>query len=236
MRTVAFPLLSLRPNLSARTWRGLQLACLLAASGLLWAKIARYEVLHSQAYQRYGENGLRAVKRWEALLSAAQGASNAEKVRRVNDFFNHRVDFMDDIEVWGQDEYWATPMETLARSRGDCEDFSIAKYMSLLLLGIPENQLRIAYVKAHIGGPNSQLAQAHMVLDYYPDVEGDPVVLDNMVKDIHPATERPDLEPIFSFNSEGLWFNGQEKSSGDPTAHLSRWRDVLARMRKEGFE
>jgi len=222
--------------LSRRAWRGLQLACLLVASGMLWAKVARYDQLHAQARQKYGENGLRAVKRWESLLSEAQGLGDQEKIRRVNDFFNSRIDFVDDADTWGQKDYWATPLETLGRNRGDCEDFSIAKYMTLLLLDVPENQLRIAYVKARIGGPRSQLSQAHMVLDYYPDVEGDPVVLDNMIKEVRPAARRPDLEPIFSFNSEGLWFNGQQQSSGDPTAHLSRWRDVLARMRAEGFE
>jgi predicted transglutaminase-like cysteine proteinase len=226
----------LRPNLSARTWRGLQLACLVAASGMVWGKFARHEQVHMQARQKYGESGLRAVQRWESLLSTTQGMDHQDQIRRVNAFFNHRIDFMEDTDAWGQKDYWATPLETLARNRGDCEDFSIAKYMTLLLLGIPENQLRITYVKARIGGPGSRLHQAHMVLDYYPDIEGEPVILDNLVRDIHPASGRPDLEPIFSFNSEGLWFNGDPQSAGDPTAHLSRWRDVLARMRSEGFE
>ena len=47
---------------------------------------------------------------------------------------------------------------------------------------------------------------------------------------------RPDLFPVFSFTSEGLWVQGATTSSADPTARLSRWRSVLQRMRDEGLE
>ena len=44
-------------------------------------------------------------------------------------------DFADDTEIWGEPDYWATVLETLGRGAGDCEDFSIAKYVTLKAMG-----------------------------------------------------------------------------------------------------
>jgi hypothetical protein len=62
------------------------------------------------------------------------------------------------------------------------------------------------------------------------------MILDSLVGDVRPASRRPDLSPVFSFNGEGLWQGVGAQSAGDPTARLSRWRDVLARARTEGFQ
>ena len=56
--------------------------------------------------------------------------------------------FIDDIIHWNKVDYWATPIEFLASHGGDCEDFAIAKYFTLIQLGIPEEQLTLTYVKA----------------------------------------------------------------------------------------
>jgi len=136
--------------------------------------------------------------------------------------------------VWGARDYWATPLETLGRGQGDCEDFSIAKYVTLGLLGVPLERLRITYVRAETGLPGSGIVQAHMVLAYYPAPGMEPLILDNLVGQLHPASRRPDLKPVFGFNSQGLWVAGK-KASADPTARLSRWRDLLRRMNEEGL-
>jgi predicted transglutaminase-like cysteine proteinase len=88
--------------------------------------------------------------------------------------------FDDDMSVWGQSDYWATPAELIGQGRGDCEDFSIAKYYSLIELGIPVSKLRLVYVKAVQTGPAGTFLQAHMVLAYYATPNADPLVLDNL--------------------------------------------------------
>jgi predicted transglutaminase-like cysteine proteinase len=176
---------------------------------------------------------------WRRLVEETRGIAKAkDKLRRVNEFFNRRIQFADDREVWGQSDYWATPMETLAKGRGDCEDFTIAKYFTLLSAGLPDQQLRLVYVKAVIGGPESKLIQAHMVLAYYPAPDAEPLVLDNLITDIRPASRRPDLTPVFSFNDQGIWQGaggGDAKSPGG-IGRLSRWQDLLRRARLEGFD
>lgn len=81
----------------------------------------------------------------------------------------------------------------------------------------------------------SQVTQAHMVLSYYPTATSEPLILDNLVTDIRPASQRTDLSPVFSFSSENLWVGGSTAPAADATARLSRWRDVLNRMRAEGL-
>ena len=75
--------------------------------------------------------------------------------------------------------------------------------------------------------------QAHMVLAYYPQPNADPLVLDNLNKQILPASRRSDLSPVFSFNSAGLWRGTGNQSS---QSNLSRWQDLLIRARSEGFQ
>lgn len=187
------------------------------------------------ARARYGEAVAAVVRDWRSLLGDTD-TDELERLARVNTFFNRRLRFDDDSVVWKEPDYWATPLESLARGAGDCEDFAIAKYASLLVAGVPSERLRLIYVRARIGGPQSSLSQAHMVVGYYPTPDAEPLILDNLVSEIRPAGRRPDLFPVFSFTSEGLWVQGATTSSADPTARLSRWRSVLQRMRDEGLE
>ena len=172
---------------------------------------------------------------WLRLIEEIRHAPELEKLRRVNLFFNHRTRFEDDRTVWHQEDYWATLQETLRRGAGDCEDFSIAKYASLRVLGIDDAKLRLIYVRAGSGDSSTTQALAHMVVGYYASPDAEPQLLDNLLNDIRSASRRPDLTPIFSFNSAGLWVQGAAQSKAEPTARLSRWRSVLQRMRAEGM-
>ncbi|WP_168014470.1 transglutaminase-like cysteine peptidase [Halomonas salinarum] len=182
---------------------------------------------------RYGDDGVASLNAWLALIDRLQPLGVAEQLSGVNDFFNQRIRWLDDRAIWQQEDYWATPLETLGKGAGDCEDFTIAKYISLMQLGIPIERLRLIYVRASMG--RGGLSQAHMVLGYYRLPGAEPLVLDNLVESIRPASKRLDLTPVFSFNSDGLWAGGSNRSRADPVQRLSRWRNVLARMQEQGF-
>ncbi|QIB67542.1 transglutaminase [Kineobactrum salinum] len=188
------------------------------------------------ALQRYGPHTADTVVRWRELIDQLKPLPDIEKLARVNTFFNQLVRWRQDIDIWQQHDYWATPLETMARREGDCEDFSIAKYMTLLLAGVEVDKMRITYVKAQVG-PDSNANQAHMVLAYYDSGSADPLILDNMITELRPASRRPDLKPVFSFNSQGLWVGtAAAPASKDPAARLSRWRELLQRMAADGLD
>lgn len=184
------------------------------------------------AKAKYGEKGSFQVSQWLQMLENQEPLEEINKLLLVNDFFNQRIRFSTDQLIWGRKDYWATPVETLGLQQGDCEDFSIAKYVTLLKMGVPMEKLRLTYVKAKLDG----LARAHMVLAYYESPTAEPLILDNLSLDILPASRRTDLFPVFSFNSAGLWVgNGRQSKVKKPETRLSRWRDVLTRMQAEGL-
>lgn len=188
-----------------------------------------FEFIRDQSQKLYGasDEALQRLAAWEYLLQSLTDESELEQLRAVNHFFNLRLRFRDDQELWLVKDYWATPVESLFKGAADCEDFAIAKYFSLRQLGVPSEKLRITYVKA------TQLDQAHMVLTFYEEPTSMPLVLDNLIDAILPASQRTDLVPVYAFNAEGVWMPGG-RSVGDSKG-LSRWQDLLRKMRAEGF-
>lgn len=186
--------------------------------------------------QRFGAPAAASFTDWQKLLKDGTGQQEAANLKRVNEFFNRRIRFDEDAAVWGRSDHWATPMETLGRGAGDCEDFAIVKYFTLLLLGIPDEKLRLVYVQARIGGINSSITQAHMVLAFYPVPDAEPLILDNLINDLQLASRRPDLLPVFSFNSQGLWQGASGARGVGGPGTLSRWQELLRRVRAEGFD
>lgn len=187
-----------------------------------------------QAAQRHGPKAVAGVRALQTVLTAAVDLDDDGRLQAVNQFFNRRIQFREDIEVWGQEDYWASPVEMLDKGQGDCEDFAMAKYFSLLSLGMPTAKLRLVYVRAQLGGAGG-VVQAHMVLAYYAQPQAEPLILDNLISELRPASRRPDLTPVFSFNSDGLWQGVGSTTAGDPMVRLSRWRELLAKARAEGF-
>lgn len=178
--------------------------------------------------KKNGLMAMRRVKSWQDLLSNNITKSNSQKLKLVNDFFN-RLNYVSDQTLVGKEDYWMTPLEFLIKGSGDCEDFAIAKYFTLKALGINDNKLQIVYVKAL----NYNIA--HMVLAYYETPSSDPLILDSLNTKISPASKRPDLLPVYSFNGTGLWLAKQHGvGMGEEvgtSAQLSAWQTVLGRMK-----
>ena len=175
--------------------------------------------------KNYGERAGKRGNAWIKILTQDKGLSNREKLEKVNKFFNY-FRFVDDIKLWGVKNYWATPIEFIGVNGGDCEDYSIAKYYTLLELGVPDEKMRITMVKA------LRLNQYHMVLAYYETPSSVPLILDNIDGKIKPATKRNDLLPVYSFNGTQLWLNkekGRGVLAGD-SKRLKRWTSLKQRL------
>lgn len=173
----------------------------------------------------YGKRAAQRVEAWRNELHNDKRLPTLQKLENVNQFFN-QLYFVNDIDLWGQKDYWATPLEFLGANAGDCEDFTIAKYFSLREIGISDKKLRLIYVKA------IDYNQFHMVLAYYETPDAVPLILDNLIPQIKPANTRRDLLPIYSFNGTNLWLmkskNGQ--LAGE-SSRLSLWNDLRDRER-----
>jgi predicted transglutaminase-like cysteine proteinase len=181
--------------------------------------------LLNKAELQYGSNARTHLVAWENLIIQDDSGSDLEKLEKVNQFFN-RLEFVDDIVHWGEKDYWATPIEFLGTQGGDCEDFTIAKYFTLKFMGVEEEKLNLTYVKA------LNYNVHHMVLTYFSAPGAEPLVLDNLVTEIKPASKRNDLIPIYSFNGTGLWLAKQRGRGvlAGSSSRLQRWQDVIQRM------
>lgn len=180
--------------------------------------------------QSFGPVAKTRLTGWRDILTQPKYKKLPErqKLEVVNDFMN-QTPFIDDIVHWGKTDYWATPVEFLSTNGGDCEDFSIAKYFTLRHLGVSDDKLRITHVKEVV-----QYNQAHMVLAYFPTLDDEPLVLDNINKSILAASARTDLIPVYSFNGSGLWAakeqSGRAQSVGSAD-RIGHWRDLQSRLR-----
>ncbi len=202
------------------------LLCLLISVPII-AELTITEAILKKIELNYNIAARQRVEAWQQLINTSQQLSDIEKLKRVNQFFNSKVMFVNDLAVWHQEDYWATPLEFLSKGAGDCEDYSIAKYFTLKELGMDEEKLRITYVKA------VKLNQAHMVLTYFENRRAIPLVLDNLDIEIKPANLRHDLVPVYSFNGDGLWLakaRGDGKRVGNGS-RLSLWEELNSRMR-----
>ncbi|MFA6699569.1 MAG: transglutaminase-like cysteine peptidase [Thiomicrospira sp.] len=174
-----------------------------------------------QTRDKYGELAARRLLAWQALVQDNQDKPERLKLSLVNDFFSQAT-LSDDKTLWKKDDYWATPVEFLARDAGDAEDYVIAKYFTLIALGVDENKLYFTYVSS------SRLRQAHMVLTYFRSPRAQPLILDSLTDRILKASERADLTPIYSFNAQGA-LAGQRQSDLQDSMH--EWNRMLRRMR-----
>ena len=209
-----------------RVLSGLQVVVL---AGVLAA--VDFDKIQSLAQQRYGARASETIAAWRKMMDESRDLPDVDKLNKVNTFFNRRVLYDSDMAIWQQEDYWATPLEMVGRAAGDCEDFAIAKYMTLQMMGVNKQNLRLIYVRANAGGA----VVAHMVMGYYPQPTEEPLILDNLITSVRKASQRPDLAPVFSFNADGLCAGAATVSSSDPTARRSRCRVVLGRMRQVVF-
>lgn len=210
---------------------GLFCGSLLLGTGDAMASWSADPVLR-KAEKRYGRNGpaKERLQAWQDLLEGSRRLTERQQLQAVNDKINRQVRFTDDSALWQRRDYWATPVETLAKGAGDCEDFALAKYFTLLQLGVPEEKLHITYAKA------LELNQAHMVVTYYETPDAEPLVLDNLVDAILPASQRKDLVLRYAFDKQGLYAmkGGVLKRVGE-AGELPAWQTLLSRMEQEGF-
>jgi predicted transglutaminase-like cysteine proteinase len=240
----------IKRNSSKLTLIALTSLCVLTC---LAFELDQQEIL--EAVKQYGESAGKRLQNWVDLLNQNKTSDNKPldelaKLDKVNRFFN-KIPYMTDAEHWGVDDYWATPVQLIASNAGDCEDYAIAKYMSLVKLGIPEEKIRITYVKvtgrnqlnmralltgkAPVGTSLSlSNDEAHMVLTYYATPNAEPLILDNLKDTILAASQRSDLTPVYSFSGNSVWlinqWSGKEALVGGPEK-LERWAKLQKQLR-----
>jgi predicted transglutaminase-like cysteine proteinase len=138
-----------------------------------------------------------APESWNEFLATLKGKSPRAQLDAVNAAMN-RARYITDLVNWATQDYWATPSEFFWKD-GDCEDYAIAKYLSLKALGFPQEALRVAVVQ------DLNLKIPHAILVVYLD--GKALLLDNQISTVIEAERVRHYRPIFSLNETAWWLH-----------------------------
>ena len=130
------------------------------------------------------------------FIDKAQGLSEAQKLKKVNAFVN-RVRYRSDSALYGTNDHWASPGEFFSRGKGDCEDYSIAKYSLLMALGFASGSMRLIIVRDIRAGDYHAVLAVHVGENDY--------ILDNRTNRLLVANKQTYLKPIYALNNEHWW-------------------------------
>lgn len=152
-----------------------------------------------------------------------------KKLSHVNAFYNKILPVNDSLK-YKVDDHWATPKEFLINGKGDCEDYAIAKYFTLLEAGIPKEKLFLSVVK--VKGE----ATYHMVLLYIENKKSMPLVLDNLSFKVVSFDIRKKLIPKFIFNEKVAYILKDKRISKKVKINwgdVDKWQKLLNRVYKK---
>lgn len=128
-----------------------------------------------------------AALQFLAIVDIARAREGRARLGEINRAINLAIRPMGDFEQYGEIDVWSSPLATLTRGAGDCEDYAIAKFVALQRAGIPSEDLRIVIMRDTIRGEDHAVAAARL--------DGRWLTLDNrrmaMVEDAHVRNYRP---------------------------------------------
>jgi len=170
-------------------------------------------------YKLYAKNRFIAID--EKLIEGLKDASEIKKLNTVNTWVNF-TKYKSDMKVYGVSDYWATLYEFIGKGKGDCEDYTIAKYYILKELGVDPKKLKFTYV---VYKDRKGRKISHMVLSYLkvpnPKSKDDFLILDNNNRLVLPASKRPDLIKVIKM------------INGDTGAKSKKWKKLEAGMKRK---
>lgn len=147
---------------------------------------------------KFDSKSLQRIKDYNRYIDSLKKISAAKKLNRVNLYLNQLLPLYDSPTNNSLD-YWETPKEFLIKGRGDCEDYAIIKYFTLVKLGFDQKKLFLTIVfEKYTNG-------YHMVLSYFEDNNSSPLILDNLSFRVLDLKARKDLKADIFINHSGIY-------------------------------
>lgn len=135
---------------------------------------------------------------YQKKVKHLKSLNKAKQLNHVNGYLNQLLPQYDAV-MQNQEDYWASPKEFLITGYGDCEDYVIIKYFTLLKLGFDKDRLYLTTVfENYLGG-------YHMVLSYFKKGISSPLILDNLSFRVLPLNQRKDIKADTFINERGVF-------------------------------
>jgi predicted transglutaminase-like cysteine proteinase len=133
-------------------------------------------------------------------LGSGDRTVTRERIAAINAWTNGTVRYVEDRDLYGQADYWASARTTLKRRAGDCEDIAIAKMQLLAAMGVPRSDMYLTIARDLARNAD----HAMLVVRF----EGEHLLLDNATDEVLDASGSYDYRPILSFNTAQKWLHG----------------------------
>lgn len=169
---------------------------------------------HSPLDDRWNRVAATGVSgRAETFVAGLHGNDERSRIEAVNAYVNARVAFTSDSRLFGVADRWSSANDTLARGRGDCEDYALAKLAMLRRAGFADRNLYFVVLK------DVARRADHAVLVVRS--EGRFLVLDNGTDRVRDTSELVDYKPVLTFTAGQRFTHGYRRSIAPPVVLAS---------------
>lgn len=150
---------------------------------------------------------------YAAILAKLKDQRKSLQIAQVNAMVNKLLRYREDSVLWNTGEYWASPVESLTRRAGDCEDYAILKYALLRDLGVKDKDMRLVALR------DTAARQHHAVLSVR--TSGSWMILDNRFSRVRFERDLPHYKALYSVNATGAWAHSTPRA-GTPARLAAR--------------
>jgi predicted transglutaminase-like cysteine proteinase len=169
-----------------------------------------FSLLFSDKYPNFTKQELDSIKNelgqiaknravdYDNTVKSFQKLPRQKQLIKVNIYLNQLLPQVDMLNQKKTD-HWETPKEFLTCGYGDCEDYAIIKYFTLLKLGFDKDKLYVTNVRENFSGGT------HMVLSYFEKDGEPPLILDNLSFRVLDLKTREDLSANIFMNEKGSY-------------------------------
>jgi len=174
-----------------------------------------------------GKEACDRIHEYDKKIKSFKNDSEFMQLTKVNIYLNHKLKYQSDIILNNKSDYWATPKEFLTVGSGDCEDYAIIKYFTLLKLGFEKDKLFITLVY------DTYSKRDHMVLSYFEDANKPPLILDSLSYEVLNLSKRADLKVNAFINTNGVYRLSKTNKLRKTKQISNKFKELLKRVRKE---
>jgi predicted transglutaminase-like cysteine proteinase len=129
-----------------------------------------------------------------------EGPASTATLTAVNSWANASIHYVEDQQLYGEADHWATAGETMRLREGDCEDIAIVKMQLLAARGIKREDMSLVIARDQVRGADHALLVVKL--------DGQMWLLDNSTDQVLDATQSYDYRPILSFSAGKKWIHG----------------------------
>ena len=149
-----------------------------------------------------------------AIVDSGRALEGRARIGEINRAINLTIKPMSDLALYGAEDVWSPPLNTLAAGAGDCEDYAIAKFVALQEAGISPDDLRIVILRDDVREEDHAVVAARL--------DGNWLMLDNghmaMVEDHNVRGYRP----VFLLDRDGVRFYSDIPSTTETSRGYQR--------------